>query len=429
MITNINFIVTLFIEMLITYMFFNSVSEKKLSIITTLVIGIIAFETNAVINIFVISNTYINIVYTIIANLILSLICFKIERSRAIFYSILLFVLSSLNEMGCVITISSLLKLHIINYQSNPVLLAVEISISKLFYLIVVMILIRLIRSRSSVNIKIPLSYYIYPITTTISVILILYISLTANLNYNHQILLGIIVILLIATTIVMFFAFQLYSQKENQLIILEQEQNKTKTDITYYEILEEQNNNLKTYAHDAKNHLLAIKNLNENPKINEYISAMFERLTEYGNVCHSGNKILDVIINKYVTECNLNNIEFYFDIKNNNLVNIEYYDAVTILGNLMDNAIEATEKSTNKQIKFETDYRNNFSVITITNSCDYSPKFNTEGTIDTTKSNKRLHGFGLRSVKKAIKKYNGDIAFDYDFENKNVIVTIMLDN
>ena len=85
----------------------------------------------------------------------------------------------------------------------------------------------------------------------------------------------------------------------------------------------------------------------------------------------------------------------------------------MTILGNLLDNAVEAVSVAKEKHISFETDFRNNFSVIIISNSCDRNP-LNERGDItETTKSNKRLHGFGLKSVKRTVKKYNGDIAFD----------------
>lgn len=173
----------------------------------------------------------------------------------------------------------------------------------------------------------------------------------------------------------------------------------------------------------------LAIKNLNDNPEIEMYISKMIECLTEYGRVSHSGNHILDVVIDKYVTECELNNIVFEFDIKNNNLSQVEPYDLVAVLGNLLDNALEASEQSQDKTVSIETDFRNNFSVIIVSNSCDKNPQFNNSELPVTTKSNKQLHGFGLKSVRKTIKKYNGDIAFEYDNKKKTFIVTVMLTN
>lgn len=76
-----------------------------------------------------------------------------------------------------------------------------------------------------------------------------------------------------------------------------------------------------------------------------------------------------------------------------------------------------------------ETDFQNIFSVIIVSNSCDKSPKLDESELTVTTKNNKRLHSFGLESVKKTVKKYNGDIAFDYDTMRKCLVVTVMIEN
>lgn len=71
---------------------------------------------------------------------------------------------------------------------------------------------------------------------------------------------------------------------------------------------------------------------------------------------------------------------------------------------------------------------KNDFSVIIVSNSCDISPNFNDSELPTTTKKHKQLHGFGLKSVKKTLKKYNGDIDFEYDCEKNRFIVTVFLE-
>lgn len=428
MIINIAYIVVFFIEMLISYMFFSDLSERKTSLLAILGIGTVLFEIGAVINILLISTAWLNALYSVIANFLFSIICFHIKPIRSIFYSILLIAVSTFLEVISVFIISSVTQLYVSDSQSNPIQLVIEIVISKAVYFIFVMVISRFVKEGNK-RIKIPMSFYVHPIVSMISAISFWYIGLNERLEHKSQLILAVISFLLFLSTIFLFFAFQYNAQRENKLLLLQQEQDKIKTNKLYYDILEKQNDNLRIYAHDAKNHLSAIKSLNTNPQINTYISKMLERLSEYSNVCHSGNRILDVIIDKYITECKINNITFDYDIKNNNLSNIEYYDAVTILGNLLDNAVEAVEKTGIKHISLETDFRNNFSVIIISNSCENNPMFENETTLITTKENVRLHGFGLKSVKKAIKKYNGDIAFDYDPINKIFIVTVMIEN
>lgn len=428
MIINIAYIFVFFVEMLISYIFFNHIGDRKYNLITILLIGTVIFEFGAVINIFWIKNAYINASYSVLANFIFSVVCFRLKKLKAFFYSIMLIAVSTFLEIISVFIISSLTDLYIYDYQTNIIQYVIEVVFSKVIYFLFVMLFLRFYKKDSN-KIKIPLSFYVFPITTSVTVICFWYISLNQYIEYRNQIILAVVSALLFLATVFIFFSFQSNAQRENKLLLLQQEQDKIKTDMIYYDILEQQNNNLRTYAHDAKNHLSAIKNLNTDPEIDAYVSEMLESLKEYSNVSHSGNRILDVIIDKYVTECRIKNINFEFDIKNNNLSSIEYYDTVTVLGNLLDNAIEATAKSQDKHITFETDYRNNFSVIIVSNSCEKNPISDNTQLPATTKGNTRLHGFGLRSVKKAVKKYNGDVAFDYDSKSKNFIVTVMIEN
>lgn len=426
MILNIAFIVIFFAEMLISCLFFGSLSDRKFPLFTTILIGIALFESGAMINIFLINNVYLNICYSIFVNFIFSALCFDLKKLKGFFYSFILVGISNFFEIGTLLLISMFTKSEVADY-STPIDLVIEIIMSKVLYFVSIMVLLRFIKENNK-KIKIPTSFFVHLLILILSTASFWYINLSEYLEFKNQVVLTIVSVALFISTIWLFFAFQFYAKKENQILMLQQEQNKIKTDISYYEILEKQNADLRIYAHDAKNHLTAIRNLNDNPEIELYVSEMLNNLNEYSNVCHSGNKILDVIIDKYVTECSINNIKFHFDVRNNNLIGLEYHDTVSILGNLLDNAIEASVKSKERYISFETDFRNDYSVIIISNSCDTQPQFDDNNTLTTTKKNKLLHGLGLRSVKKTIKKYEGDLAIEYNSDEKMFVVTIMLD-
>lgn len=412
--------------MLISTIFFNGISEKKRSLTATILIGSLFFEIGAAVNIFIISTVWLNVLISVLANIALALTCFNIKKQTAVFYSVLLVALSTFIELILIFTISVSSNLYVTEYKSEIVLLVIEVIISKVIFFFITLLLHRFSK-HDTTTARIPVSFYFFPLVTLIAVISFWYVSISQYLEFKNQIVLSIISVLLMLVTLFIFFSYQTNAQKENRLLFLQQEQDKLKTDITYYEILERQNNNLRAYAHDTKNHLSVIKNLNTNPEIEMHISQMSESLAEYSKVCHSGNHTLDVVVDKYVTECQINGLNFKFDIKNNNLSTIELYDIVTILGNLLDNALEAANNSAKKIVSFETDYRNNFSVIIVSNSCDTNPMSDGKTLPATTKSNKHLHGFGLKSVKKTVKKYNGDIAFDYDENNSLFIVTVMI--
>lgn len=96
------------------------------------------------------------------------------------------------------------------------------------------------------------------------------------------------------------------------------------------------------------------IGNLTDSEEISTYISKLYGIINQYNNVVFSGNKTLDIIINKYNTLCANKNIKITFNVKTANLIDIDNTDLSTILNNALDNAVEAAEKSINKMVSVD---------------------------------------------------------------------------
>jgi hypothetical protein len=275
-------------------------------------------------------------------------------------------------------------------------------------------------------NIKFPAVMYMYPLIVIATLLIFWSICTHFELTYNYQLVLSGISLALFASIVVLFISYQQSIEKENLIYALQNQVERQDIDINYYNILEKQNEDLKIYAHDTKNHLNAIHNLNSNPEIDKYLNKMISNLKTYSSICHSGNHMLDVIINKYVTECEMKGLSFNFDVYITNLNYVDNNDLVTILSNSLDNAIESAEASFNKTISIATDHINTYDVITIVNSCDTPPK--AEGNeLVSTKTNKDIHGLGIKSIRKTLKQYGGDYQWEYNEDKCEFTLMISL--
>ena len=88
--------------------------------------------------------------------------------------------------------------------------------------------------------------------------------------------------------------------------------------------------------------------------------------------------------------------------------MNINEDDMVIIFGNLLDNAIEACQRESEKKyIDLKVFYESGCIMINVINSYD-SVINESDGEYITRKENKELHGLGIKSVKKTVNKYNG---------------------
>lgn len=86
------------------------------------------------------------------------------------------------------------------------------------------------------------------------------------------------------------------------------------------------------------------------------------------------------------------------------------------ILNNLLNNAIENCSKEV-RQIYIRVDEKTNMFFLEIKNTIDHSV-LTDNSSLETTKLNKEKHGFGLKSVKMILNKYNGKINIyeEYDY-------------
>lgn len=196
-----------------------------------------------------------------------------------------------------------------------------------------------------------------------------------------------------------------------------------------HYEIMESKYDKSNEIIHDIKNHLLYISSLayeDRNHKVIDYIKSINADINQVGYIIVTGNKILDVIINEKIESIKASNIKFNHSVENIKLDFIDKKDLVTIVGNLIDNAIEGCMQSKEKTINFELYLFNDFIVIKIINNCQIKPKVRRQ-VLQTNKLQRDYHGYGMKNIRKSLAKYNGDLIWEYDEKSKEFKVVIMI--
>lgn len=187
-----------------------------------------------------------------------------------------------------------------------------------------------------------------------------------------------------------------------------------------YYLNLQESQNKVKKLYHDINNHIFCIKNLSSDKEdVNKYIDEMSKELNEFKEIHNTGNMILDIILNEKQNICNENNIDLTCDVNFSKCNFIEMTDVCSIFSNILDNAMEACNKTSmdKKYIKIRGTLVKSYYVIRCENSKTNKLEIKNSKII-TSKKDKFIHGIGLKSVKSSLKKYNGDLEIE-DFENK----------
>ena len=195
-------------------------------------------------------------------------------------------------------------------------------------------------------------------------------------------------------------------------------EKQKEKINKEYYTELEKQYNSSNILIHDITKCLLnirALSNEKDNEKIIEYIDSIYNGYEIKFLKQYSNNKLVNVIASRYAHLCDDEMISIEIDIRNIDFSFMNDCDLTALLDNLLENAYEAARKSKKKEIELKIDIRNEkYILFHITNSCDTEPKMIGNFYL-STKNDNNLHGIGLKSISRIIKRYSGKINCDYN--------------
>lgn len=268
------------------------------------------------------------------------------------------------------------------------------------------------------------------PVTTIFAMLTLVNISDTCSLTSEQIWMVSFTALLLLATNLIVF-AINQYNQekytKYTQIqLLLQKEMDSTE----YYKMLLTQNENQKILLHDIKKHLRSIEILNEqgeSRKISEYINHLMRssNLKEASRIC--SHELLNAILARYQRQCYENQINFHADIRKKTTDFISDNDLTSLFCNLLDNAFEAAVDIHDSFIEISTAKGDNTPFVTIVmiNSCRLNPFSKENGHLQTTKSNKHWHGLGIKSIRKIVQKYYGDMQMYYN-DNTQTFHTIL---
>lgn len=418
-------------EALISFCFYSRICEKKIkSNALILLIGLLLFiPASLIFNMF--ENEAINLSIFFIINFVFSLICFDISIKNAAAFSVILDVLMYATEIITIFLLSIILKTSTDNYKSDAYSLMTAAIICKLVYFLVSQlfsaIVIKLGHKDSGIKRFIPL--LIFPTLTLLSCTLFLFTALKTEVSSTYKITTSAVCILYIIASIFVFVYYQKLTANEQKINELESERRLYDLNETYMKVLEHQNDELHMIFHDTKNHYIAISSLDNVEDIRKYINKIYKTFDQRSTLSISNNKMLDLILNKYIVICNQKNIKFEYEVKTADLGYIEDSELSIILNNILDNAVEAAEKSEGKRIEFSLRHiQDNMDFLSVINSCDNPPR-HSHNRLLTTKFDSDKHGFGTKIIKKHIEMNGGQYKWSYDEENKEFHLTALFQN
>lgn len=262
------------------------------------------------------------------------------------------------------------------------------------------------------------------PLLSSVIAVIIVYIGMNAGFADTVGIMTIIIVVTLLIVNLLFLALYNALQKANEEYLALQLSTQKEQADIAYYSALQEQFENQRILIHDIKKHLGTIHDLakqNDVAEIEMYISGLEDTFSPSNQVKLCTDPILNLLLLRFRDDCKAKNIQFHCDVRENSSAFLDASSVTALYGNLLSNALEAVEASTERQIELSV-IRNAIQsviVISVINSCDDPPMPDGNGGFRTRKTDRLLHGVGLRSIRRIVAKYHGVATMYYDPDNK----------
>lgn len=186
------------------------------------------------------------------------------------------------------------------------------------------------------------------------------------------------------------------------------------KHDVQYADNIRSQYQEIRRIRHDIKQQLATVSGLQfagEFDKAQKYISEVTNGIEQLDMFMDVGNDFVNAILNSKLSIAKSKGIEVLCNFSGK-VEGINEYDLCNLMGNVLDNAIEAAERADDNAVVEVSLFSDKLKlVLTVSNSISKSV-LNSNPELKTVKDKHELHGFGIQTIKTIADKYDGNVDF-----------------
>lgn len=213
---------------------------------------------------------------------------------------------------------------------------------------------------------------------------------------------------------LIMYFIVQQMSKDNQTKLEYELMKEKEKYSKESMEIIKRSNEELREFKHDLKNYLLPLQEAMETMPQSEMVKVwekINQKIEDVQTLIQTGNSYVDSMINTKITLARSEKVDVKCTILSK-MEGIDDLEFCSVFGNLMDNAIEAERKVTEKkEIIIFVEEKMGYLRLEIQNKIEKSV-LNENSSLNTTKKDTSSHGIGHKSIKRTMQKVGGALKY-----------------
>lgn len=360
-------------------------------------------------------------IISIILVFLISVFNFQKSTKSKLFIAILLYAVWTLIEM----LVFYCMSVFSIGKDTFAILGSV---ISKI--LVIISIYLFSVFWKEKDNEQIPAKYYFILLFIPLGSICIA-VDKFFSVENNDGILSSMIVFsILLLFNIIVFEIYSKLAEKfilEKEKTVYEQQINiMTRSTEEQKEIMEE----FREERHNLVNELIVLRNSAENDdniNVIDSLNHIIKGFVVSEKIANSGNNVVDAIINFKYTIADKEHIKFNLKIFIPEELPFHQCDIGIILGNAIDNAIEAVKNcaSDKRNIDISMGIKKEALILTVKNYYEHSLRKDKKGNLLSTKKHYNRHGYGVKSIKRVAEQYHGEVLVET--ENNEFVLTVIM--
>lgn len=375
----------------------------------------------------------VNVVLSFTINAVILALNYICGRRSALLHSAFLTFVMGISELLVNLAIMTFTEDYFAYTYSFAVLTLLAVF-SKLLYFFITVIAARLFKPHKGSSrepSQIVLLCFM-PMVSVMILISFIYIVAESRFTWFTEIMISMSVVALLLVNIVVLFVYNRIQKLDEEYAALQLGRFREQADAEYYEMLQRQYDGQKILIHDIKTHFNVIGLMAEEGnagKIREYISEL-EVQPELGHKARLCDEpILNMILLRYSDYCARNNVSFFCDVRSGSVSFMDAASITALFGNLLSNAVEAAERSEGRMVELSVmkNVQQRGVLIKVVNSSDTAPIKDANGNLLSTKNKRDGHGYGMRSIIRAVEKFNGTFDMRYEKAGKEVHCVVLI--
>lgn len=264
----------------------------------------------------------------------------------------------------------------------------------------------KLVKRNQKVNLSVWCASVMIPITTFV---LFAFIVNSSDVAQSEVIVAAVLILMVNVVTFYLYDSLAASYLKLAESAVLEKERELYYNQCT---MMQDSTNELRAFRHDLKNQLIGVSELMGAENYEEaktLVSELSGKLNAKSLFSTTGNVPMDSIINYKLHNTGNEQVRVETEISVPAEINMGVSDCITILGNLLDNALFAVYKvgEDKRYLKLKVVFDKGCLMIQCTNPYVTEVQYK-DGKIVSAKKNQKEHGFGLKNIEAVVEKYSG---------------------